>query len=102
MNFAMLKNKEVVPVSDVLKWAKSRENPENNRVNITLLDSGVTVSTVFLGMDHNIIGPTPLWFETMTFGHSDNSDQIQERYETWDEAEAGHARIVKRLREQGE
>lgn len=51
---------------------------------------GVRLSTVFLGLDHNFCpeGP-PLLFETMTFG---GGWEVCERYATWDEAEAGHAR----------
>ena len=46
------------------------------------------VSTVFLGLDHAFDGGTPLLFETMIFGGE--HDEYQERYATWDEAEAGH------------
>ena len=49
---------------------------------------GVSVSTVFLGMDHSFGGGTPVLFETMIFGGE--HDQYQERYCTWDEAERGH------------
>lgn len=54
------------------------------------------VSTVFLGIDHHFGRATlehvPVLFETMIFGGP--HDEYQERYETWDEAEAGHARAV--------
>ena len=51
------------------------------------------VSTIFLGLDHNYsyTGP-PVLFETMIFGGE--HDQYQERYTTWDDAEAGHAKAV--------
>ena len=48
----------------------------------------VSVSTVFLGMDHSFGGGDPVLFETMIFGGE--HDQYQERYCTWDEAEKGH------------
>ena len=48
----------------------------------------VSVSTVFLGMDHSFGGGSPVLFETMIFGGE--HDQYQERYCTWDEAEKGH------------
>lgn len=65
------------------------------------------VSTIFLGVDHNHFrlflgdgaGP-PILFETMVFnviGH-DISLAVQERYETWDEALAGHERIAAKFR----
>lgn len=56
----------------------------------------VSVSTVFLGLDHRFGPGAPLTFETMVFGGS--LDQEQERYSTWDEAEAGHAAMVERVK----
>lgn len=56
--------------------------------------NGVTISTVFLGLDHNFndFGP-PLLFETMIFGGEHND--YQERCSTWEQAEAMHAQAVK-------
>jgi hypothetical protein len=50
------------------------------------------ISTVFLGMDHQMFDGPPLLFETMVFGGE--HDEFQERCSTWDEAEAMHARAV--------
>jgi hypothetical protein len=52
---------------------------------------------VFLGLDHQygFNGP-PVLFETMIFGGK--HDDYQDRYLTWDEAEAGHERAVKMVR----
>ena len=51
---------------------------------------GVTVSTVFLGLNHNHSEHGgPILFETMIFGGP--LDQHQTRYETYAEAEQGHA-----------
>jgi|SRR3954469_11582606 hypothetical protein len=50
------------------------------------------VSTVFLGLDHGYGDGPPLIFETMIFGGQ--HDAYQERYSTWQEAEAGHKRAV--------
>lgn len=52
----------------------------------------VLVSTVFLGLNHRWGGGPPLIFETMIFGGE--HDEYQERYSTWQEAEAGHKRAV--------
>lgn len=56
------------------------------------------VSTVFLALDHSHYpsGP-PILFETMVFGgpHDEHTD----RYATWDEAVAGHNRILAALRD---
>ncbi len=51
----------------------------------------VTVSTVFLVIDHAYDG-YPLLFETMVFGG--DSDQYQRRYHTEAEALAGHAETL--------
>jgi len=53
---------------------------------------GVCVSTVFLGLDHNLGRDVPLLFETMVFGGE--HDQYQERYSTYLAALAGHARAL--------
>jgi hypothetical protein len=57
----------------------------------------VTVSTVFLGLDHSFGGGPPVLFETMVFGMPDGSE-YQDRYHTWQEAEAGHREVVRKLR----
>lgn len=56
---------------------------------------GIRVSTVFLGLDHNLggYGP-PLLFETMVFGGPLNEHCI--RYSTVDQAAHGHAQLCKR------
>lgn len=81
-----------MPASDLLAWAKSFETT-NRIVQQTYLPNDVRVSTVFLGLDHRFgdNGP-PLVFETMIFGGP--QDSYQERYSTWEEAEAGHDRAV--------
>lgn len=70
------------------------ENIENRRVARTVIDDtgGIFVSTVFLGINHGF-GGRPLWFETMIFGGPHTN--YQDRYETWDEAHAGHEKAVK-------
>lgn len=49
---------------------------------------GVSVSTVFLILDHNYFDGPPVLFETMVFGGED--DQYQARYCTYEEAVLGH------------
>jgi hypothetical protein len=67
---------------------------EERRVARTQIGPEVHVSTVFLGLDHQHgVGGPPILFETMIFGLEEEED-YQERYATWDEAEAGHARAV--------
>ena len=83
-------NKQVVK-ADLLEWGKFLDKGDR-RVALTDTSNG-SVSTVFLGLNHNweLFGP-PLLFETMIFGGS--HDQFQERYSTWSEAEEGHQRAV--------
>ena len=50
------------------------------------------VSTVFLGMDHNLFIGEPHLFETMIF--DDLEDRYQTRCTTWDQAEAMHQAAV--------
>lgn len=55
------------------------------------------VSTVFLVVDHSFeSGRTPVLFETMVFGGL--LDQEQERYCTYEQAEAGHLAMVDRCK----
>lgn len=75
------------------RWAEWFETG-NRRV---ALDEkkGVTVSTVFLGIDHSFgSGPGPVLFETMVFD-KDGNDAGQWRYRTRDEALKGHAAVVR-------
>lgn len=54
------------------------------------------VSTVFMGLDHSWDGGPPVLWETMVFGGA--LDGEQERYCSEDEALAGHAAMVARVR----
>lgn len=83
-----------------LEWARWREgNPDAWRVGGDRLEDGTSVSTVFLGVDHGWSAGPPILFETMVFGRRDRWDGWCWRYPTWDEAAAGHAAVLKRLRE---
>jgi hypothetical protein len=55
---------------------------------------GVSVSTIFLGVDHGF--RTPILFETMIFGGP--LDCERHSYATYDEAEAGHEAAVQAVR----
>jgi hypothetical protein len=91
----ILRDKQPVPVDDVVEWGKFFETAARQVARDEIGD--VTVSTVFLGLDHRFMddGP-PVLFETMIFGGVHN--EYQERYCTWDEAEAGHAQAVALVR----
>lgn len=56
----------------------------------------ITVSTIFLGMDYDIMSETPMLFETRTFGRNITSC-IFMQYSYWDEAVDGHEKAVKEI-----
>jgi hypothetical protein len=66
-----------------------------------------TVSTVFLGIDHNFWGDgPPILFETMIFANKAPDETFPEewegmmrRYGTWAEAEIGHEEMVAEVRQ---
>lgn len=90
----LLKDKEVIPF-DLMTWAKSFDSP--NRFIAKDSHGKVKVSTVFLGLDHGFGGSKPLLFETMVFGGP--LDQEMDRYSTYDEAVAGHTKMLHKVRQ---
>jgi hypothetical protein len=80
-----------VPCEDLRTWARWMETADRVVAKTTVRE-GLDVSTVFLGLDHRFGPGTPLLFETMVFRDGDGGDE--ERYATWDEAVAGHQRLV--------
>ena len=92
-DFYILKGKKVIPVKDVLEWAKFYEDFDNRKV-ANNEKNGVRVSTVFLGLNHSFLeNRLPLIFETMIFGGE--HDQYQDRCSTWKQAEAMHKKACK-------
>ena len=91
MGHYILKNKKPVIEKDLLTWAKWFEDIKNRRVALTKIGEW-SISTVFLGLDHNFtIKGKPLLFETMVFPGDDTN-----RYHTWKEAEEGHKKMIKK------
>jgi hypothetical protein len=84
-NHYKLEGTKIVPCS-LNEWSKFLSS--NNRSLGNDSDHGITVSTVFLGLDHNFSkeGP-PILFESMSFG-ADEEDC--ERYDTYQNAMIGH------------
>lgn len=79
-------------------WAQRFEDLEYKRVASDTVGD-FDVSTVWLGIDHRFAGDgAPLIFETIVFGGNELEDNEQRRYATEDEARAGHAEIVERLK----
>lgn len=95
-------NRNAVPTDDIHEWGRFTDDREKVTVGRTEVDR-YFVSTVFLGMNHRFIDPgPPLLFETMIFDHGKppgDLDQWMDRYSTWDEAKAGHERVVTALTE---
>lgn len=89
--YYILKNKIPQPVSDVIEWAKEFDGSPIH-VDLTQLPNNVSVSTVFLGIDHNYGDGKPILFETMIFGGE--HDGYQKRYSTWGQAEQGHKEAI--------
>lgn len=100
--FAILEGHKVVRC-DVETWGEWFENickgddpMAGRRVGATHIDD-TCVSTVFIGLDHQYepLG-SALWFETMIMRGP--LDGEMRRYTRWNEAEAGHKRMVARVR----
>jgi hypothetical protein len=53
--------------STTLAWARLREDRDYSIVAVDQLPDGSRLSTVWLGLDHNVFGGRPLIFETMRF-----------------------------------
>ena len=89
-NYILDEHDNPIPEPDLIQWAKWRNTADVRIASDSI--NGVTVSTVFLGLDHQWEGGPPLIYETMIFGGV--HDEFQERYSTRDEAIAGHAVAV--------
>lgn len=93
--YYILDGKTPVPTSDLHAWGRMFDDLEARRVARDEIGS-VSVSTVFIGLNHRFGDGPPLLFETMIFGGE--HDQYQDRCSTWAEAEAMHAKAVALVR----
>lgn len=94
MYYVLDKDHNAIPTDDVYEWAKMYEdNSKKRRVASTQVGK-YWVSTVFLGIDHSLGDDSPpILFESMVFSDTE-SDLDCKRYCTWNEALAGHERMV--------
>lgn len=83
--------------ADLMEWAGWLEKADRHVAGTTV--GGVRISTVFLGLDHQYGDGPPLLFETMVFAGEPGDDCYCDRYSTWDEAAAGHAKAVQWVRD---
>ncbi len=90
----ILKGKCPVEEPDFIKWALWFEKADVV-VKQTVIDDDISVSTVFLGIEHQFGDGRALLFETMIFGGDQDGDIW--RYSTWDEAKTGHDTTVTKL-----
>lgn len=101
------KNGEPAKVNDTVigtsEWrdamgemGKKLDDPLYKRVDITKLWWGGTVSTVWLGLDHNFMGKKPLIFESMLFSKWSFKEDM-DRYSTLHEAVIGHKEMVRKF-----
>ena len=100
-HYRLDENHNVVPVrvrteEEFTAWATAVFG-SNRQVALTKAFPGIVISTIFLGINHRWRddGP-PLVFETMVFDDYGPGDC--RRYATWDEALAGHGKIVARIK----
>jgi hypothetical protein len=94
-----LKRPVPVPMSDMTAWGEWMADFENHRRVAQDEVGAFRVSTVFLGIDHGFgRSDRPVLFETMVFGPADDADLECVRYCTWQEAEIGHAEMLRKVK----
>jgi hypothetical protein len=85
------------PIDPIEAGALLMDGPARH-VGATAINDDIHISTVFLVIDHRMLGEgPPVLYETMIFGGP--FDQSCERYTTREAAEAGHERWVAQVRE---
>jgi hypothetical protein len=91
---------QTVRKASFFEWAQWLEqNGASRTLAQDHIKTDVLVSTVFLGLDHNLLkhGDAPLLFETLVFGG--HSDGRMCRYSTYSRALAGHVEVVEEVME---
>lgn len=94
------KDHNIIPTEDIEIWGKFFSNIENRRVAYDEIDDGIgIISTVFLGIDHGFCSDELILFETAVLDTEGRGCDIFRRYKTWDEAFAGHNKVVEELKQ---
>lgn len=83
----------------LFRWGRWMEDGNRRIVKSTVMSRGLTVSTVFLGIDHNWGDGPPILWETMIFGGE--GDGYQDRYSSLKSALAGHDHAIALMSEAG-
>lgn len=89
------KTGEITATSDIEAWERHHFEYMSRNIVKTEICGDISVSTVFLGLNHNYFGGQPILFETMVFGGP--LDGEQERYETEAQARHGHVEMLRRV-----
>jgi hypothetical protein len=89
----ILQDRLAVPCDDIVDWGKWMGTADRHVAQDSIGD--VSISTVFLGIDHQYGTGEPMLFETMIFGGP--QDQWCRRYSNWGDAEQGHKEITAKL-----
>lgn len=79
---------------DIMKWAEWFETSNDRIVGRTDVGN-LTVSTVFLGVNHGFETPLPVLWETLVFGGE--TYDFEARYTSLEDAKEGHAQMVDEL-----
>jgi len=100
MGLYVLEGHQPVPCEDFMEWAVWMDGTGRQLA----FDSvgSANLSTVFLGIDLGWLRPGgPILFETLIFDDTREHHLTGRRYQTWDDAMAGHAMMLSVLRAQG-
>lgn len=95
MHCYTLEGTKPVKCDNMMEWGAWMETADR-QIARSGTNSGLIVSTVFLGLDYNFGEGKPVLFETMTFGG--DYDQYMERYRTYADALVGHDLACKRAK----
>jgi hypothetical protein len=92
--FKLDDDNNAIPCNDFMECAFVMGDTDRRRVALDTLGD-TTISTVFLGIATNIVGP-PRMFETLVA--DENGGEVITRYSSWDEALEGHNKILEEIR----
>jgi len=81
-----------IQCDDLLQWTKWFHVTINRKVNYTIINTNVSVSTIFIGIDYSFgNSDKPILWETMIFGGYGKT----RRYSSYEDAVKGHAEVIK-------
>lgn len=112
-NYYILDGKTTVAAT-LREWTRWMEANHNKRRVAQDTVDRYWISTVFLGLNHSWGDGPPLLFETLVFDRAEtkviewpggrvrefhpNIEDYGRRWHTWEEAEAGHAKVVRQMK----